>query len=98
MLPVTSLDYLYEQAAQVDVLLRAKVQELAQASHGCFPTVSTLGGGSILSVEMYCDARREEEGAAQMVWAGLKPPARAVEKLMRCYDCDPSRLLDCCRL
>jgi hypothetical protein len=27
----------------------------------------------------------------------IKPWDRAVEKLVRCYGCDPSRLLDCCR-
>jgi hypothetical protein len=29
--------------------------------------------------------------------AGTKPAERALEKLLRSYDCDVSRLLDCCR-
>ena len=29
--------------------------------------------------------------------ASLKPWGRAVEKMVRCYGGDPSRLLDCCR-
>ncbi len=30
-------------------------------------------------------------------WAGVKPAERALEKLVRSYDLDPSRLLDTCR-
>ncbi len=31
------------------------------------------------------------------LWAAVKPAGRALEKLLRSYDCDASRLLDCCR-
>ena len=30
-------------------------------------------------------------------WASVKPAERALEKLVRSYDLDPSRLLDTCR-
>ena len=30
-------------------------------------------------------------------WASLKPKERAIEKMVRSYRSDPSRLLDCCR-
>ena len=31
------------------------------------------------------------------MWTRIKPTERALEKLIRSYDCDVSRLLDCCR-
>ncbi len=35
--------------------------------------------------------------AAAAGWAQPKGYRRALEKALRCYDADPSRLLDCCR-
>ncbi len=32
-----------------------------------------------------------------MQWTSVKPAERALEKLVRSYDLDPSRLLDACR-
>jgi hypothetical protein len=32
-----------------------------------------------------------------VAWAEVKPVERALEKLLRTYDCDVSRLLDICR-
>jgi hypothetical protein len=39
----------------------------------------------------------EQPGVHVAQWAGVKPAARALEKLVRSYDLDPSRLLDTCR-
>jgi hypothetical protein len=39
--------------------------------------------------------KRPDDYVAQ--WAGVKPAERALEKLVRSYDLDPSRLLDACR-
>jgi hypothetical protein len=39
--------------------------------------------------------KRPREHVVQ--WAGVKPAGRALEKLVRSYDLDPSRLLDACR-
>ena len=35
--------------------------------------------------------------SSKYIFSAVKPTERALEKLLRCYDCDPSRLLDCCR-
>ena len=41
--------------------------------------------------------RGEAAGEVLVEWAGLKPPDRAAEKLVRCYGYDAGRILDCCR-
>jgi hypothetical protein len=39
----------------------------------------------------------EKPGVHVAQWASVKPAERALEKLVRSYDLDPSRLLDTCR-
>jgi hypothetical protein len=95
--PVGSVRVLYEQAGRAEGLLRAKAGALALASGGGF-VVAAVGGGGGRAVEEWEAARtRVAAGAARVEWAGLKPARRAVEKMVRSYSGDPSRLLDCCR-
>lgn len=106
--PVECLHHLYRQAGQAEALLRVKCMELALAAGGCFwvvsePTPSPSGGGFFVetgarAVEAWASARaRVARGGARVEWAGPKPAGRAREKMMLCYQGDPSRLLDCCR-
>jgi hypothetical protein len=102
---VKCLHQLYRFAGQAEALLRAKSMELALASGGCFWVVSTppmpSGGGfveGLRTAETWKSAqRRVATGEARVEWAGLKPVGRAKEKVLLCYQGDPSRLLDCCR-
>ena len=92
--PIRSLDQLMEQAACLDPLLRQKCRQLALQSRGAFLVDST-------ALEPQYALYEELEGGRSLprkwLWAGIKPAARALEKLLRSYDCDASRLLDCCR-
>ena len=98
-LPVSSLDQLYDQAAFVDTCLRDKVLTIGHAANGYF----VLNDGSEADQELpkaYERFSRVLDGSVprfRVGWAPLKSPQRALEKLLRCYGGDVSRLLDCCR-
>ena len=91
---VTSLDQLLAQAAGLQQFLIVKVQQWALASRGCFPCESE---GGTLSFEPWESVYRDPEARKRVQWAALKSPERALEKLLRSLNNDPSRLLDCCR-
>ena len=93
---VHSLDQLFNQAAALDPFLRRKALALALGADGRLPIAVNLEGSEALS---YQRARElaESDSAGRIRWAGLKPTERALEKLLRCYDCEVARLLDCCR-
>ena len=94
-----SLDKLFKQAAALDPFLRHKVKELGLKSHGLLPVHVEVGGSS--SMHEYEIQKCENIATLQMygrvIWAKLKPAERALEKLLRVYSCEVSRLLDCCR-
>ena len=81
LVPVSSVEWLYKQAALTAPLLRAKAGALASAAQ-----ISPSARG--LKMAVPADRARCSE---------LKPRARTAEKLIRSYGFDPSRLLDCCR-
>eukprot|EP00292_Cryptomonas_paramecium_P002386 CAMPEP_0113730054 /NCGR_PEP_ID=MMETSP0038_2-20120614/42943_1 /TAXON_ID=2898 /ORGANISM="Cryptomonas paramecium" /LENGTH=1270 /DNA_ID=CAMNT_0000662067 /DNA_START=60 /DNA_END=3874 /DNA_ORIENTATION=- /assembly_acc=CAM_ASM_000170 len=87
--PVTSLDDLYASAALVDPLLQVQAEALAKEA-----------GGRVSADQ---SSRGADSGPASPILepacgsAPLKPWARSVEKVVRSYDGDPSRILDCCR-
>ena len=91
--PIRSLDQLYSQATILDILLREKVGFWAHRSSGIVKA-KTLNA---TSEEPSYVSFNTSEGSYQQISSSLKPTERALEKLLRCYDCDPSRLLDCCR-
>ncbi len=61
-----------------------------QASGGTFPC---LDGGYI----KWEDAIGSPKLVKRIKWGVLKNPTRAVEKMLRAYKGDPSKLLDLCR-
>ena len=93
--PLTlDLDQLFVQAEGLDLFLRLKVQEWALRSRGCFPVHSQDG---VLTFRLWEELATDEEALQGVQWAQVKSRERAIEKLYRSYDCDVSRLLDCCR-
>ncbi len=53
-----------------------------------------LQGSCGRDFELYTEAVQYQH---DWLWAGVKQAERALEKLLRSYDCDVSRPLDCCR-
>jgi hypothetical protein len=90
---VDSLDQLFVQASCLRPILAAKVRGWAAAAGGLFPYVDDATGE--VSFEPYAEWREGRGGRYK--WAGLKSAQRAVEKVVRAYDGDVSRLLDLCR-
>ena len=94
---VTNLDQLYSKAACLNIFLRKKIKHLALSTNGCFAVKRR--NESSTARRQFC--RYEDFMAKQhnfgVEFAKSKPTQRALEKLLRVYDCDVSRLLDCCR-
>jgi len=91
---VTSLDQLCAQATGLDPILRSKIQDWALASNGYFKRATKDNKPDWI---LWKEARATPEGMASIRWARLKTVGRAIEKLMRSYREDVSRLLDVCR-
>ena len=89
--PISSLDQLMEQATCLNIFLKKKVKELVLK---CGGAIQVLTGGEKKVFERYTEFSHNQHDWA---WAAVKPSERALEKLLRSYDCDVSRLLDCCR-
>ena len=91
---IFDLDQLFAQADGVDLLLRLKVQQWALLSNGFFPVVSSV---ETVIFEPWQKIAGSDELLANVKWGRVKSRKRAIEKLYRSYNCDVSRLLDCCR-
>jgi len=91
---VCSLDQLCAQATGLDPILRAKVQEWALRARGHFRRAGGEGTEAFVLWEDVCDS---PERRKVVQWGKLKGVGRAVEKLIRSYGEDVSRLLDVCR-
>uniref|UniRef100_A0A7S0W940 RelA/SpoT domain-containing protein n=1 Tax=Hemiselmis tepida TaxID=464990 RepID=A0A7S0W940_9CRYP len=91
---VTSLDQLCAQATGLDPILRSKVKEWALGSKGQFPCFDQDGKRDFI---LWQDALDHPDKIKKIRFAKLKTVNRAVEKLMRSYREDVSRLLDVCR-
>ncbi len=94
----------------MDILLRHKIREWGCRSNGLFQMAEASGGGFMFSRTRSTDwcgpegsfaswrqAELDPQLAARVKWGSVKSMRRATEKLYRSYDCDVSRLLDCCR-
>lgn len=102
--PVMSLDQLYAQAAGVYSIFLDKVKSCAE---GCDCHFFKVGGGFVrwkdvmaadsVANTLICAAGKVCSTNGQIKWATLKSPLRAVEKLVRAYQNDSSRLLDLVR-
>ena len=88
---VTSLDQLMEQAECLNIFLKQKVKDLALRTGGLLQVVSE---GESRAFERFTES---SQNTSHWVWAATKPAERALEKLLRSYNCDVSKLLDCCR-
>ena len=97
--PVCSLNELLRAAEGATPLLRAKAQSLALASRGRFPVLSDHPGGEggVDFVRWDLLATAGPLVCSHIQWARPKDGCRAIEKMLRSYDSDESRLLDCCR-
>ncbi|EKX46509.1 hypothetical protein GUITHDRAFT_107714 [Guillardia theta CCMP2712] len=93
---VVSLDQLYAQAVFADPIFRKKVQELAEESRGLFPALPS-GSEGLVECIGWREAKEDEELQQRIRWAPMKSVDRAVEKLVRSYNNDVSRLLDVVR-
>ena len=92
---VDDLDQLFAQAAGVDGLLRSKVQQWALASRGHFRLSAPAADGS--RYVLWEAAALSPELRGRVEWGGLKSIGRSIEKLVRSYRYDVSRLVDVCR-
>jgi hypothetical protein len=90
---VTSLNQSFTQAAGNYATLRKKVQEWALQSHGSFQ-LQTNGDPEFVRWASVCD---KSNMLAKIKWGELKSISRSVEKLLRSYQQDVSRLTDLCR-
>ncbi|EKX53531.1 hypothetical protein GUITHDRAFT_100517 [Guillardia theta CCMP2712] len=92
--PVKSLDQLYAQAILVYPLFLRKVQHIAHIAGGYFAGRGEDGAASYIS---WREAAGKPEEEAKIKWAGLKGSTRAVEKIVRSYGGDVSKLVDVVR-
>ena len=96
--PVRSLDQIYAQAAGLDDVLKGKVQQWALKSRGQFRVKhggdEAEGRGGFVLWEQ---AATDPQLCSRIQWGGLKSVKRSIEKLVRSYRHDVSRLVDVCR-
>ncbi|EKX47673.1 hypothetical protein GUITHDRAFT_106661 [Guillardia theta CCMP2712] len=103
--PVTSLDQIYLHATIIQNVFRRKVYEIARRSNGLLKrkpgndrSLRKLRRSASVSGTVECEL---EAGNvlqyAEVEWSKQKSTSRGVEKVVRCYDGDSSRLVDVCR-
>lgn len=88
--PIRSLDQVFSQATVMHHVLMAKAKEWAVVSEGM---VRMQGGGFV----KWADVCGREPLERRCMWAQMKSHDRAIEKQLRSYRGDPSRLVDVCR-
>ncbi|EKX43201.1 hypothetical protein GUITHDRAFT_110926 [Guillardia theta CCMP2712] len=91
---VLSLDRLFAQAASMQYILLAKVQRWAMLSRGY---VSLAGNSEKDTFVLWEEACKYQDMLSSVKWADTKSETRAIEKAVRCYGGDVSRLRDICR-
>eukprot|EP00293_Proteomonas_sulcata_P019503 CAMPEP_0184293364 /NCGR_PEP_ID=MMETSP1049-20130417/4816_1 /TAXON_ID=77928 /ORGANISM="Proteomonas sulcata, Strain CCMP704" /LENGTH=840 /DNA_ID=CAMNT_0026601327 /DNA_START=96 /DNA_END=2615 /DNA_ORIENTATION=- len=89
---VESLDQLFAHAAVIQVILRRKVQIWALASGGSFPLMHPA-----YECVRWDIAKADQDLQSKIKWTQLKSCDRAIEKLVRSYEDDVSRLCDISR-
>jgi len=99
--PVKSLDQLYASGTAVYNLAVERIKVWSSGSGGML--LARTSGDEELRVEggkytyVFWDEVKGTEREHDIVWAPLKHYNRAVEKILRCYGGDTSKLLDICR-
>ena len=94
--PLFSLDQLFVQAVCAFPLLLRKVQQWAAASCGLFPC-QRLKDDNCVTFAKFAEQNRFCDFREGFKWCRLKSVPRAVEKVIRAYGLDVSRLVDVCR-
>ena len=97
LFPLFSLDQLFVQAICTQPLLLSKVQQWAAASGGLFPCQRPHPASSGRVVFAQFTEADMGSGPDKFKWCRLKSVPRAVEKVIRAYELDVSRLVDVCR-
>ena len=104
LLKVLSLDQLYAQAAGLHPILQEKVQQWALESRGYFRTNHEAHNSGMPTESVreamfvkWEDAVRDSRLRSTIKWGKIKGIPRSIEKLLRSYGSDPSKLLDVCR-
>mmetsp|Transcript_27378 Transcript_27378/g.42763 ORF Transcript_27378/g.42763 Transcript_27378/m.42763 type:complete len:321 (+) Transcript_27378:1-963(+) len=94
--PVRSLEQLYTQAVLLDPILVRKVHDWASLTKGCFPVLqeSASSGKTCLQWSVIT---QNPKLAGRVAFAKVKKPSRAIEKALRSYEGDTSKLLDLAR-
>lgn len=88
--PIRSLDQVYAQARIMHVVMKEKVKTWALASRAM---IRSSSGGFM----RYVDAAGDADLERQLRWGQVKSTSRAIQKQLRNYSGDPSRLVDVCR-
>lgn len=94
--PVSSLDQLYAQAAVLHPYFRSKVQHWARKSEALV-RMATAWEGEGGTFQRWDQIADDPVKRRHVKWAKLKGVERAIEKVTRVYQEEPSRLLDVCR-
>ena len=94
---ISSLDQLIEQAKGLNIFLKQKSREIALASNGLLLAGSVNCRSTAVEFQRYQSDSSSDVLRTRWLWASVKSSERCIEKLLRSYDGDVSRLLDCCR-
>uniref|UniRef100_A0A6U2B612 Uncharacterized protein n=1 Tax=Hemiselmis andersenii TaxID=464988 RepID=A0A6U2B612_HEMAN len=92
---VKSCNQLFCQAAIANLLLIDRLKEWADVSQGLFWEASAEGGKR--AFVKWSDVKGSVGAARRIHWSPMKRHERCIEKMVRSYDNDPSRLLDISR-
>mmetsp|Transcript_34016 Transcript_34016/g.79456 ORF Transcript_34016/g.79456 Transcript_34016/m.79456 type:complete len:1594 (-) Transcript_34016:73-4854(-) len=95
---VSSMNQLYAQSAIATLLLDERIQAWADRSSGMvrMRANGTVAGGQ-QEYARWSDVKNDPELVKRVKWPGMKRHTRALEKLFRSYENDPSLLLDISR-
>jgi len=98
---LSSMNQLYASNSIACQLLRERVKVWAERSAGMVPTICNepVGGDSVEQKKLmrWSDVKDNREMEERVKWPRMKSHTRALEKLLRVYENDPSRLLDISR-
>lgn len=90
---VQDLNQLFAMAGGLHPYLKNKVQQWAAASGGFFQIMV----GKEPTFIPWDEISGNDALYSRVKWAQPKLRSRAIEKIFRSYNCEVSRLLDCCR-
>lgn len=94
--PIQSLDQLYVAAQGMKHVLIRKAQKYAKYSCGLFPANDVQSQGKPILLR-WAVVENDPCLTSQIIWCDLKPVDRAIEKVLKAYRGDVSRLVDVCR-